>query len=278
MLMCVAGRKVEFSPRALEPVRTPLPLRMSRRIGLRTIHGSGEVVSVLLTVSVNSSTRGTTDTTYSPGIYSLPINAIRSVTATPNAGYYFDHWLLDGVNVGSSNPYIITMNKNHSLEAMFGTMAQWFINPGFETGDLTGWNESGGLGVESTYVHSGRYAFQAGVGLSTGLGQTFNNVPVNQVIAFGFYISMNGTDDIINWSGTVSQVAVTLKSYGPYYVGCPRNSGAAGNWVYVDLLPSLASHTTDQITTFDYVNFSDSPLTANPDYLDDFTLLTESFP
>ena len=41
MLACVAGRKIEFNPRALEPVRTPWPLRMSRRIGIHTIHAGG---------------------------------------------------------------------------------------------------------------------------------------------------------------------------------------------------------------------------------------------
>jgi len=33
--------------------------------------------------------------------------------------YTFDHWMLDGVNIGSSNPVNITMNANHNLVAEF---------------------------------------------------------------------------------------------------------------------------------------------------------------
>jgi len=33
--------------------------------------------------------------------------------------YVFDHWELDGVDIGSSNPVDITMDKNHTLVAVF---------------------------------------------------------------------------------------------------------------------------------------------------------------
>jgi len=33
--------------------------------------------------------------------------------------YVFDHWELDGVDIGSSNPVDITMNSNHTLVAVF---------------------------------------------------------------------------------------------------------------------------------------------------------------
>jgi len=41
------------------------------------------------------------------------------VTATPNTGYSFYYWSLDGVNVGSSPSYSVPMNSPHSLTAFF---------------------------------------------------------------------------------------------------------------------------------------------------------------
>ncbi len=45
-----------------------------------------------------------------------------SVTATANpcSGYRFDHWELDGVNVGTSTTYTFTMNSDHTLRAVYG--------------------------------------------------------------------------------------------------------------------------------------------------------------
>jgi len=54
-----------------------------------------------------------------PGTYSYTANSTVQVTAIPNAGYLFDYWDLDGVNVGSANPYSVLMNKNHTLKAIF---------------------------------------------------------------------------------------------------------------------------------------------------------------
>jgi hypothetical protein len=41
------------------------------------------------------------------------------VTATPNSGYYFSHWILDGANAGNSNPINVLMDQNHTLNAVF---------------------------------------------------------------------------------------------------------------------------------------------------------------
>jgi len=42
-----------------------------------------------------------------------------SVTAIPGINYLFDHWELDTNNVGSSNPYTVTMNSAHTLHGVF---------------------------------------------------------------------------------------------------------------------------------------------------------------
>ena len=49
-----------------------------------------------------------------------------SVQASPEPGWTLDYWLLDYNNVGSANPYIITMNSNHILVAVFKAEPQSF--------------------------------------------------------------------------------------------------------------------------------------------------------
>lgn len=59
-------------------------------------------------------------TTYPPpGTYACSDNSTVHVTAIPETGYIFDYWELDGINVGSDNPYAIFMNENHTLKAFF---------------------------------------------------------------------------------------------------------------------------------------------------------------
>jgi parallel beta-helix repeat protein len=60
---------------------------------------------------------GTTDP--APGTYSYTANSTVQVTAIPEANYLFEYWELDGVNVGSANPYSAYMDKDHTLKAVF---------------------------------------------------------------------------------------------------------------------------------------------------------------
>jgi len=41
------------------------------------------------------------------------------VDAIPDSGYMLDHWELDTVDVGSADPYSVTMNQDHALTAVF---------------------------------------------------------------------------------------------------------------------------------------------------------------
>jgi hypothetical protein len=56
------------------------------------------------------------------GTYTANAGSTVQVTASPNASYAFDHWEIDGTNVGSSNPYSVLMNGNHTLNAVFKTL------------------------------------------------------------------------------------------------------------------------------------------------------------
>jgi len=70
-----------------------------------------------LTVSVSPSGSGTTNP--SPGSYTYDSGTSVTVTATPKLGYRFKQWLLDGSNAGSSLSITVTMNRDHSLTAVF---------------------------------------------------------------------------------------------------------------------------------------------------------------
>lgn len=65
---------------------------------------------------ISSSAGGSTSPT--SGEYQYPENASVNVQATPQSGYYFDHWDLDGITY-TSNPITVLMNKDHSIVAYF---------------------------------------------------------------------------------------------------------------------------------------------------------------
>jgi hypothetical protein len=70
------------------------------------------------TLTITTLLRGTSNP--SSGTHQYSPGTIVSVSATPNLGYYFFYyWMLDGVIVGSANPISVTMDTNHTLEAVF---------------------------------------------------------------------------------------------------------------------------------------------------------------
>jgi len=68
------------------------------------------------TLTITSTLGGTTDPP--TGTYNYTAGSSLNVTAIPNAGYSFDHWLLDG-EIRTENPISILMDLNHTLEAFF---------------------------------------------------------------------------------------------------------------------------------------------------------------
>jgi PKD repeat protein len=69
------------------------------------------------TLTITATAGGTTNP--SPGTYTYPAGTLVQVTAIPNTGYRFDHWVLDSSSAGSANPISVTMNDNHALQAVF---------------------------------------------------------------------------------------------------------------------------------------------------------------
>jgi len=70
----------------------------------------------------------------SPGEYWFDENTIIDSRATPRQGYLFIYWMLDGVNVGEDNPISVTMNRIHSLKAVFEYGAETLIVEALQDG------------------------------------------------------------------------------------------------------------------------------------------------
>src|SRR5271157_3651857 len=86
--------------------------------GSLSINPTGESITNNLTVTATDG--GTTSP--APGTYPETAGADVQVTATPSSGYTFDHWMLDGANAGSENTTSVTMDKDHTLQALFAAL------------------------------------------------------------------------------------------------------------------------------------------------------------
>ncbi len=80
-----------------------------------TLHAAFKLIYYDL--EITATIGGTTNP--APGTYAHPCGNVTEVLAISNAGFIFDHWELDSVNVGSSNPRTVTMNQDHTLKAVF---------------------------------------------------------------------------------------------------------------------------------------------------------------
>jgi parallel beta-helix repeat protein len=83
------------------------------------IDQGGEAIAGSATyLTLTSTTGGTTNPP--PGTYVFPSNSQPSINASPELGYDFSNWQLDGANVGSSNPINVTIGStHHTLQAVF---------------------------------------------------------------------------------------------------------------------------------------------------------------
>jgi hypothetical protein len=75
------------------------------------------VIPPTYTLTMTSTSGGTTNP--APGNHTYPEGTLVSVTATAFTDYVFDHWELDSEDFGSDNPTNVTIDTNHTLEAVF---------------------------------------------------------------------------------------------------------------------------------------------------------------
>jgi len=79
-----------------------------------TVTSHSQVTEWVLTIETSAG--GTTIP--SPGSYNYAENAEVQVTAQPDTGYSFDHFIIDGENE-TSNPTTIIMDSDHNLRVVF---------------------------------------------------------------------------------------------------------------------------------------------------------------
>lgn len=72
------------------------------------------------TLTVGTVGYGTTNAT---GTTMYNAGLVVSVQAYPSSGWIFSNWLVNGSNVGSANPYTLTLNGNTNLTALFASAA-----------------------------------------------------------------------------------------------------------------------------------------------------------
>ena len=124
-------------------------------------------VNLLLTTVIS----GSGSTNPAAGVYGHSPGDSVLVSAQPASGWTFDHWLLNGTNVGSSNPYNLTMFTNRNLTAAF-TQLQYRLNTSFS-------------GSGNIYPASGTYQYPSytvvNVSATPNSGWTLSSFMVNGV-------------------------------------------------------------------------------------------------
>lgn len=80
-----------------------------------TAHYTAQVITY--TLKIETTVGGTTNP--APGTYTYAAGSLVQVNAIPSGGYVFDHWELNGTNVGTATTYTVTMNANYVLKAFF---------------------------------------------------------------------------------------------------------------------------------------------------------------
>jgi hypothetical protein len=92
----------------------PLAITMNSQHTIQAVFT--KVTTYALTIKAPEGS-GITDP--APGKYDYNQSITIQIQATPSSGWVLKGWVLDGANVGTTNPYTINMNSNHELEAVF---------------------------------------------------------------------------------------------------------------------------------------------------------------
>ncbi len=94
-----------------------------------------ETLDAEYTLTMSATPGGTTNPT--SGSYTYDAGTVIGAAAIADPGYRLNYWELDGVNVGASNPYSVTMDANHSLQAMFSPLSIYTLAITASTGGTT---------------------------------------------------------------------------------------------------------------------------------------------
>jgi hypothetical protein len=155
-------------------------------------------------LTISSASGGTTSP--APGSYWYSKGSSVSVTAIPDSGYELSCWLLDGEDIGSSNPISVSMDNPHTLTAVF-KKAQYsltiFVEPtggGATTPPPGTYYYDAGTQVQVTATPNANYTFSYWLldGESYGSSSSTTVTMDKNHILTGFFSSGNATQQAIN--------------------------------------------------------------------------------
>jgi len=182
---------------------------------------------------------GTTDP--APGTYTYTANSEVQVTAIPEAGYLFDHWELDDVNVGSANPYTVLMDKNHTLRAVFSPIPPPLsasISP-LSASILAGQSVTFTSTVSGGYTPYSYQWYLNGVPVSGATSNTWSFTPTAGGI---YYVHLKVTDAKANTAHSeTARITTATVPVGGYSIPLKVQTKAEPVLPYIALIATLTA-------------------------------------
>jgi hypothetical protein len=214
-----------------------------------------EIVKYKLHVEVAGS--GVTNAT-GDNLYDAGTNV--AVLATADPDYMLGYWLLNDTNVGSVNPYQLTMNANYNLTAVFieGTTNVIFAD-GFESGNTSAWNSTATASTGETVAVTNEQAYDGAYSLkstSNGGGgteyaraiETFSPT-LSQIRVQGYFkLTQNG---IIDNSDRIKLIELRAGSSIIAAAGLYQSGGTLRWWIETRSGTSWVETYTVQVGSLD---------------------------
>jgi hypothetical protein len=198
-----------------------------------------------LYVQVNGG--GTTNAT---GNSYYDVGTAVQVLATPNSGGSFINWLLNGTNVGSLNPYQLTMDNNYYLTAVFTeaphyTLMTTTVGSGSLTANPSAEMYDAGTIVQLTVTPAAGWSFSGWSGdLSSGTNPTSITMDSNKAVTATFTQNTYTLTVNVVGSGSVGKVP-DLSTY-TYGTSVDLTANAADGWVFKEWSDDVSGTTNHQ--------------------------------
>jgi len=202
-----------------------------------TAHYTPQVITYKL--KIETTTGGTTNP--APGTYTYAAGTQVQVTANPSAGYVFDHWELNGTNVGTAPTYTVAMNANYVLKAFFKTA------PTPPTVSISPMSASIVVGQQVTFtstVSGGTpsYTYQWYLNNNPVTGATSNTWTFKPTATGTYYIFLEVKDSAGNTARSdPARVTVSSVPVGGYSVSLAKNAPITPTIAYTLLMVVFGS-------------------------------------
>lgn len=202
-----------------------------------TAHYTAQVITYILKIEATAG--GTTNP--APGTYTYAAGSQVQVTAFPSSGYVFDHWELNGTNVGTATTYTVTMNNNYVLKAFFKTA------PAPPTVSISPMSTSILVGQQVTFtstVSGGTppYTYQWYVNNQPVSGATSSSFTFKPTTTGTYYITLKVTDAAGNPAQSdPARVTVSSIPVGGYSVTLTKNTPITPTIAYTMLMALFGS-------------------------------------